>query len=96
MLKIIQKYKQYDKLLYNFLFLSIIQIVEMFVPLIIFRILIDVVGVEKFGLLNLVIAFVVYFQILIDYGFNNSATRQISLNKGRSKIKYYNKQSNIS
>ena len=76
MLKIIQKYKQYDKLLYNFLFLSIIQIVEMFVPLIIFRILIDVVGVEKFGLLNLVIAFVVYFQILIDYGFNNSATRQ--------------------
>ncbi|SFN38030.1 polysaccharide transporter, PST family [Algoriella xinjiangensis] len=55
----------------------------MFVPLIIFRILIDVVGVEKFGLLNLVIAFVVYFQILIDYGFNNSATRQISLNKGR-------------
>jgi len=79
-LKIIQKYKQYEKLVYNFLFLFIIQIVEMFVPLIIFRILIDVVGVEKFGLLNYIIAFVVYFQILIDYGFNNSATRQISLN----------------
>lgn len=51
----------------------------MFIPLITFRFLIETIGLEKFGLLNFIIAFIIYFQILIDYGFNNSATRQISL-----------------
>lgn len=57
----------------------------MFVPLITFRFLIQTIGVEKFGLLNFVMAFVIYFQILIDYGFNVSATRDISLAKASKK-----------
>lgn len=77
--QILLKYKEHKKLILNFIFLAINQAVEMFVPLITFRFLIDTIGIEKFGLLNFVMAFIIYFQILIDYGFNNSATRQISL-----------------
>lgn len=81
-LKILKKNKL---LLENLFFLCIIQGVEMFVPLITFRFLIQTIGVEKFGLLNFVMAFVIYFQILIDYGFNVSATRDISLAKASKK-----------
>lgn len=73
------KYQQHKRLIHNFIFLAINQAIEMFIPLITFRFLIETIGVEKFGLLNFVMAFLIYFQILIDYGFNNSATRQISL-----------------
>ena len=78
-IEILKKYKQHERLILNFIFLAINQAVEMFVPLITFRFLIETIGVEKFGLLNFVMAFLIYFQIFIDYGFNNSATRQISL-----------------
>jgi PST family polysaccharide transporter len=40
-----------------------------------------VLGPEKFGLVNFANAFVAYFSVLTDFGFNFSATRDISINR---------------
>jgi len=44
-----------------------------------------VLGPEKFGLINFAGAFVAYFGVLTDFGFNFSATREISINRENQK-----------
>ncbi len=65
----------------NYVFLSIYQGINFLVPLIIIPYVIKIVGIERFGLIAFSYAFVNYFNVLTDYGFNLSATKNISVNR---------------
>ncbi len=68
-------------LLRNFSSLSIYQISGYIFPLITFPYLLRILGAGNYGLMNFAAAFAAYFHILIDFGFNFTAPRDISINK---------------
>lgn len=70
-----------SKLLENFISLGALQIIGYVFPLVTLPYLARVLSVEKFGLVFFAIAFMQYFDILVDFGFGLSATREIAINR---------------
>ena len=64
----------------NFGALSVIQVANFFIPFITLPFIVRVIGPDKFGLLNFLIAVTTYFILFINYGFDYTATRTVAQN----------------
>lgn len=70
-----------SSLVSNFFSLLILQGSNYLFPLLTIPYLYSNIGLEKFGLINFATAFVQYFAVFTDFGFNLSATKYISENR---------------
>ena len=71
--------------LYNFSYLSALQIFNIVAPLIAYPFLIRVLGTNNFGLVIYAQSIISYFVILVTFGFNISATKKVSLHRNNLK-----------
>ncbi len=74
------------KLIGNIMSLFTLQGANYILPLITLPYLVRVLGPERLGLIAFSQAFIQYFVVITDYGFNLSATRDISKNKNKKDI----------
>ena len=72
---------QKNKLISNAFALSIVQFVNYGFPLVIIPYLFQNLGAQLFGLTSFAAAFTLQFRAFVDYGFDLSGTRKISLNR---------------
>jgi len=80
-------YTKYSRLIGNLSSLYILQILNYLLPMITVPYLTRTLGPDKYGIVLFAAATVNYFQILSDYGFNLSATRNVAINKeNKSKL----------
>lgn len=65
-------------LIENIIYLFILQGVNYILPLVTFPYIVRILGLERFGLIAFGMSFVQYFVLITDYGFNLTATQDIS------------------
>ncbi len=71
--------QEYMRLLKNFFSLSFLNLLNFLLPLLTLPYLVHVLGAEKYGLTVFALAVINYFSLIVNYGFNFSGTRQISV-----------------
>ena len=68
------------RIVHNFISLSLVQGLSILFPLITFPYLLRVLGVEGFGIFTLIQTFIMYFDLLVSFGFGLTATQHITKN----------------
>lgn len=83
-MSILNKFKSGSakKIIENFLSLSVLNIVNYIFPLLIIPILIKRMGVENYGIYIFAYTILNYLNLIVQYGFNFSATNKIAKNQG--------------
>jgi len=78
---------KYKALIENFASLYLLQITNILIPLVTLPYLVRVLGVESFGLVSFAQVFAMFFVMVVDFGFNLSIVRLISVNsENREKV----------
>lgn len=75
------KIKPYSKIIENFSYLSLLQIFNLVLPLISYPYLIRVLGANIYGMIIYSQAIISYLVVIVNFGFNITATKEISINK---------------
>ncbi|WP_288370242.1 oligosaccharide flippase family protein [uncultured Algoriphagus sp.] len=70
-----------NKSIQNFLFLAIIQSSNVLISIISMPLLIQSIGVDQFGLVNLALSVIILLNILVGFGYNLSAPREVAVNQ---------------
>ncbi len=78
---LLEKVGRHKTLIQNFSYLSALQVFNMLLPLITYPYLIRVLGKETYGLVVFAQAIVGYLVILVGFGFNISATKEVSIHR---------------
>ena len=82
---IFDKLKQHRKIIENFSYLSVLQILSLITPLITYPYLVKTLGEVMYGTVVFAQAVVTYFNILVVFGFNFTAARDVSLHRDSPK-----------
>lgn len=72
------KNEDINRLVKNFFSLSVLKVVNLILPFVTLPYLIKTLGLEKYGAIVLGLSLIAYFQAITDYGFNLSATREVT------------------
>ncbi|MEB2776536.1 oligosaccharide flippase family protein [Algoriphagus sp. D3-2-R+10] len=70
-----------NKSIQNFLFLAIIQSSNVLISIISMPLLIQGIGVDQFGLVNLALSVIILLNIMVGFGYNLSAPREVAVNQ---------------
>lgn len=78
-----------NKSIQNFIFLGFIQASNILISLVSMPLLIESIGVDQFGLVNLSLSVIILLNILVGFGYNLSAPREVAINqKNRGKLSH--------
>jgi len=81
--KIKQSIRQYKNLIQNFSYLSILQIFNILIPFLTYPYLIRILGKETYGLVVYAQVIVSYLLILVSFGFDTYAVKEVSINRDK-------------
>ena len=93
MIKKIKESRKDNKVLSNYIYLLLIQGTNFILPLITFPYLVRTLHLEKYGVVMMAGSLMVFMNIFVDFGFNISATREVSImrdDKKRLSAFYWN------
>ena len=87
-MKLLNKYKNLEskQIAKNFFFLSVLQVLNIVLPFLTVPYLITTLGMENFGVLSFINTIIFIFSVLVEFGFNNSATKEISIQPELNKL----------
>lgn len=71
----------------NIASLGVVQVANLILPLISIPIISRIIGPDKFGVVNYAATFIGYFTLLIDYGFNLTATRRVAKDPNNKELR---------
>lgn len=75
------KYNKYKVVAHNTTYLTVLEVLKMIMPFVALPYLISTVGSEKYGLVVFAQAIISYFIILVNFGLDVSAVKNVSVNR---------------